>query len=79
MLPTSTLVVHIASLGLATSLLPSALFSQGGPNASLKVLVIEGEAAVNIIQQKTAVAPVVEVRDRNDLPVPGVLLKRPLL
>src|SRR5436190_572870 len=39
--------------------------------AVLKILVIEGEDAVNIIQQKTAVAPVVEVRDRNDLPISG--------
>src|SRR5687768_15883087 len=28
----------------------------------LRIVVIEGEGAVNIIQQKTAVAPVVEVR-----------------
>jgi PKD repeat protein len=40
--------------------------------AALKIVVLEGEDAVNIIQQKTAVAPVVEVRDRNDLPVGGV-------
>ena len=39
--------------------------------SSLKIVVIEGEAAVNIIRQNTAVAPVVEVRDRNDLPVAG--------
>jgi hypothetical protein len=39
-----------------------------------KIVVIEGEDAVNIIQQKTAVRPVVEVRDRNNLPVPGVLV-----
>src|SRR5688500_11228988 len=38
----------------------------------LKIVVIEGEDAVNIIQQKTAVAPLIEVRDRNDLPVAGV-------
>jgi hypothetical protein len=38
----------------------------------LRIVVIEGEDAVNIIQQKTAVAPLVEVRDRNNLPVPGV-------
>src|SRR5687767_13452648 len=41
----------------------------------LKIVVIEGEDAVNIIQQKTAVSPVVEVRDENDLPVGGVLLR----
>jgi PKD repeat protein len=41
----------------------------------LKIVVLEGEGAVNIIQQRTAVAPVVEVRDDNDLPVAGVLLR----
>jgi hypothetical protein len=40
--------------------------------AGLKIVVIEGEDAVNIIQQKTAVRPIVEVRDRNDLPIAGV-------
>jgi hypothetical protein len=38
---------------------------------ALRIVVIEGEGAVNIIQQKTAVTPVVEVRDRNNLPVGG--------
>ena len=38
---------------------------------SLKIVVLEGEGAVNIIQQKTAVRPLVEVRDRNNLPVAG--------
>ena len=42
--------------------------------ATLRVVVIEGEDAVNIIQQKTAVRPVVEVRDRNNLPVPGAIV-----
>ena len=40
----------------------------------LRVVVLEGEDAVNIIQQKTAVRPLVEVRDRNNLPVPGALV-----
>lgn len=39
---------------------------------ALRIVVIEGEGAVNIIQQRTAVAPVVEVRDQNNLPVGGV-------
>src|SRR5688572_28692451 len=47
--------------------------AQGQP-AALRVVVIEGEDAVNVIQQKTATRPVVEVRDRNNLPVPGVLV-----
>lgn len=41
------------------------------PKPSLRIVVIEGEGAVNIIKQKTAVAPVVEVRDQNNLPVAG--------
>lgn len=41
-------------------------------NAALRIVVIEGEDAVNVIQQKTAVAPVIEIRDRNNLPVSGV-------
>jgi hypothetical protein len=40
-------------------------------NAALRIVVLKGEDAVNIIQQKTAVAPVIEVRDRNNLPVAG--------
>ena len=35
---------------------------------------IEGEGAVNIIQQKTAVSPLVEVRDRNNQPVSGAVV-----
>jgi hypothetical protein len=38
---------------------------------ALRIVVVEGEGGVNIIQQKTAVRPLVEVRDRNNLPVAG--------
>jgi len=38
----------------------------------LKIVVVAGEDGVNIIKQKSAIKPVVEVRDRNDLPVAGV-------
>jgi hypothetical protein len=73
MLPScSPLVVHATSLALAVTFLSAVLSSQ--PNAGLKIVVIEGEAAVNIIQQKTAVAPLVEVRDRNDQPVAGAIV-----
>ncbi len=45
-------------------------------NASgLTIVVVEGEDAVNIVQQKTAVAPVVEVRDRNGQPVAGAVVR----
>ena len=37
----------------------------------LRIVVIEGEDSVNIIAQGTAVPTLVEVRDRNDLPVSG--------
>ena len=70
----SPLVVHATSLALAVTFLSAVLSSQGAPNARLKIVVIEGEAAVNIIQQKTAVAPLVEVRDRNDQPVAGAVV-----
>src|SRR5690348_6692230 len=48
--------------------------SRAAQNA-LRIVVIEGEDAVNVVQQKTAVAPVVEVRDRNDQPVAGVVVQ----
>src|SRR5688572_15794414 len=43
--------------------------------AALRIVVLEGEGAVNIIQQKTATAPVVEVRDQNDLPASGATVR----
>jgi hypothetical protein len=48
---------------------------QAAQTAALKIVVLEGEGAVNIIQQKTAVAPVIEGRDRNDQPVAGAVVK----
>ena len=43
--------------------------------SALRIIVLEGEDAVNLIDKKTAVKPTVEVRDRNDLPVAGVLIR----
>ena len=66
----------IAVLLCAVMLLVQARASAQTPQAAaaggLRIVVISGEDAVNIIQQKTAVNPIVEVRDRNDLPVSGV-------
>lgn len=42
--------------------------------AGLQIIVVQGEDAINVIQQKTAVAPIVEVRDRNGLPVSGAVV-----
>src|SRR6185436_3712076 len=53
---------------IALAVFISLLQSQG---PALRIVVLEGEDAVNIVQQKTAVRPLVEVRDRNNLPVAG--------
>jgi len=69
------MVPYIVFVGLLASFM-----TQGGAAAvtgaqelspPLRIVVIAGEDAVNVIQQKTAVAPIVEVRDRNNLPVAG--------
>jgi hypothetical protein len=52
-------------------LILSAVVHAQAPAAALRIVVLEGEDAVNVIQQKTAVRPLVEVRDRNNLPVAG--------
>ena len=44
---------------------------QSPAQSPLRIVVLEGEGAVNIIQQKTAVCPLVEVRDRKNVPVAG--------
>lgn len=64
------LFVSVALLA-AASVSPLA---QQHPSAPLRIVVVSGEDAVNIIQQKTAVAPVVEVRDRNNQPVAGAIV-----
>ena len=52
--------------------LPSPTPAAPPDNASeLKIVVLAGEDGVNIIKNKTAVKPVVEVRDKNNLPVAG--------
>jgi hypothetical protein len=51
-------------------LLPRAAAQQ--PAApKLKILIIEGEGAINNIKQRTAREPIVEVRDENDKPIAG--------
>ena len=55
-------------------MLTAVTVSMAAQGTGHRIVVIEGEDGVNIIQQKTAVRPVVEVRDRNNLPVSGVLV-----
>src|SRR5689334_16700727 len=56
------------------SVVASALVSAGQTTtaAPFKILVVAGENAVNIVQQKSAVSPVVEIRDTNGMPIAGV-------
>ena len=49
----------------------AAAVSAAAQDAGLRIVVLEGEDSVNIIEQGTAVPTLVEVRDRNDLPVAG--------
>src|SRR5262245_20141186 len=69
--------MKLVSIGTAIAILAVALAAsaQQPPRATLHIVVLEGEDAVNIIQQKTAVRPVVEVRDSNNLPVAGVTVR----
>jgi len=68
--PGSPLWTRVLALVLALATVP--VFVGGAAQSpSLKIVVLEGEDAVNIIDKKTAVKPTVEVRDQNDLPVSG--------
>ena len=66
--------MRILQLVVVAVLLATAPIVGSQQTASLKIVVIEGEDAVNIVQQRTAVQPIVEVRDRNNLPVAGALV-----
>jgi hypothetical protein len=48
--------------------------ADNGADQSLHITVLDGEDGVNILKNKMAVKPVVEVRDRNNLPVSGVAI-----
>jgi hypothetical protein len=61
----------VVALALVVSPAARALQPQAG---GLKIVVLDGEDAVNVIQQRTAVQPLVEVRDRNNLPVAGAVV-----
>ena len=50
---------------------PALAESAAAQESDLRIVVLEGEDSVNIIAQGTAVPTLVEVRDRNDLPVSG--------
>ena len=58
----------------ACALLVASVEASARQAAPYKIVVLAGEDSVNVIQQKTAVAPLVEVRDRNNQPVPGAVV-----
>ncbi len=72
------LSVCFAVVGALMGFNPSAVLLAQEPaqtvGSELKIVVLEGEDGVNIIKKKTAVRPVVEVRDKNNLPVAGVTI-----
>ena len=41
---------------------------------SLKIVIVAGEDGVNIVKKKSAVQPVIEVRDKNNVPVSGAVV-----
>ena len=66
------------STALATLVLTAAVGLDAQRAPDLKIIVLAGEGAVNIIQPQTAVRPLVEVRDRNKrLMKSEVTLKEP--
>lgn len=67
-------LVAAAGLLVASSMVIASQAKPLGRSGPLRIAVIKGEDAVNIIQQKTAVAPVIEVRDQNNIPVPGAVV-----
>jgi hypothetical protein len=65
--------LKLTSMAIAILWIPVLLWSQqplGGMDFHINVL--DGEDGVNIIKKKTAVKPVIEVKDKNDLPIAGV-------
>ncbi len=67
----SSISMCLAALGAAGWQAPTPATGQEAGTPALRIIVLEGEGGINIVKKKTAVKPVVEVRDRNNLPVAG--------
>ena len=76
----SSLSLFLSFFGVLTSFQYQVLFAQSAlpvlaPDSSeLKIIIIAGQGAVNTLKNKTAVQPIIEVRDKNNLPVPGAVV-----
>lgn len=60
------------ALALLAALLP--LHAWQDPKPKLKLVIIEGDGAVNNVRQRVAREPIVEVRDENDRPIAGAVV-----
>jgi hypothetical protein len=71
-------IVRCVSLTLVCLLLlhagPSALQAQVVSPPKLKILILDGEGAINSIKLGTAREPIVQVQDENDRPVAGAMV-----
>ena len=64
--------VAVAAIAIAMMTVASIRGNAGQTETpELRIVVLEGERSVNIIEQGTAIPALIEVRDRNDLPVSG--------
>ncbi len=71
----SAVIVLLWAVGLM-AIVPRIVSAQAANKPEkLHIVVIAGEDAVNVIQQRTAVAPIVEVRDQNNQPVVGAIVR----
>jgi hypothetical protein len=72
-----SLALLLAWLGAATGF-ASSVMPQDGPApsdaAALSIRIVSGENGINVVKRRSAVIPVVEVRDKNNLPIAGAVV-----
>lgn len=64
-------LILATALALPAQQTPAAKLVQQAPAGELKIVVVEGEGGQNNIRSRSAIAPVVEVKDAEDKPVSG--------
>ena len=53
---------------------PAPVLAQAGEPAKLKIVILDGDGAINNIRQRTAREPIVQVEDENRKPVAGAMV-----
>lgn len=71
---TSLLLVHLLIRTTQVSLLAQAPQPAQDSDPQLRILVLEGDVAINNIRQRTAREPIVQVEDKNRRPVAGAMV-----